>query len=484
MEIFKLFGSILINSDEADKSLAKTGKNAEGLGSKLTKGIGIATKFGVGLAVAATTGATALLGLAVKASATAAAIDDVAQRTNLSAKTLQEFKYAAEESGFSLDTIEGAAKKLTMTMGKYADGNKATVSAFEELGISAVGTNGKLKSTDELFPQIIAKLASMEDITERNALAMEIFGKSAMDMAPLLNEGEKGVTALQEEAHKLGLVMSDESVKAGALFDDTMVKVKLSLGAVVTKIGLEVMPTIQKMLDWIILHMPEIQAIAGKAFDTIAKSIQWVMDNSNWLIPVLGGLVGAFAALKVIEGINVLIGIFNFLLTANPIGIVIIALAALGLGIAAIVTHWKDICEWVQKAWDKLNIWNKTPMSNKSAKVTTTQVTEYKHTGTTTGGLDLSKYGTTYGGGSAFAVGSRYIPYDMNATVHEGEMIVPKSENPYANSGGNVIPKSNQPIIIITQLDGREIARTIVDPMSEELERKRKSSSLAYGGVF
>ena len=40
----------------------------------------------------------------------------------------------------------------------------------------------------------------------------------------------------------------------------------------------------------------------------------------------------------------------------------------------------------------------------------------------------------------AFAIGSRFIPYDMRATVHQGEMIVPKEENPYANSGGKILP--------------------------------------------
>lgn len=39
-----------------------------------------------------------------------------------------------------------------------------------------------------------------------------------------------------------------------------------------------------------------------------------------------------------------------------------------------------------------------------------------------------------------FAIGSRYIPYDMTAQIHKGEMIIPASENPYANSGGRVMP--------------------------------------------
>lgn len=37
-----------------------------------------------------------------------------------------------------------------------------------------------------------------------------------------------------------------------------------------------------------------------------------------------------------------------------------------------------------------------------------------------------------------YAVGSRYVPYDMPAMVHQGEMIIPRSENPYNSSAGSI----------------------------------------------
>lgn len=37
-----------------------------------------------------------------------------------------------------------------------------------------------------------------------------------------------------------------------------------------------------------------------------------------------------------------------------------------------------------------------------------------------------------------YAVGSRYVPYDMPAIVHQGEMIIPRSENPYNASSGSI----------------------------------------------
>lgn len=37
-----------------------------------------------------------------------------------------------------------------------------------------------------------------------------------------------------------------------------------------------------------------------------------------------------------------------------------------------------------------------------------------------------------------YDVGSRYVPYDMPAIVHQGEMIIPRSENPYNASSGSI----------------------------------------------
>lgn len=70
-----------------------------------------------------------------------------------------------------------------------------------------------------------------------------------------------------------------------------------------------------------------------------------------------------------------------------------------------------------------------------------------------------------------FDVGSRYIPQDMVALVHEGEMIVPKSENPYANSSGQIMPestRSSQPLIIqVTLGNGKILAEALLDNIDD-----------------
>lgn len=71
-----------------------------------------------------------------------------------------------------------------------------------------------------------------------------------------------------------------------------------------------------------------------------------------------------------------------------------------------------------------------------------------------------------------FSVGSRYIPYDMPAMVHQGEMIVPKSENPYANSGGSITGgiQAKQPAVINLVLqNGTKIAEYLIDDINNML---------------
>ena len=65
MEIFKLFGSIFVDTTEADKSIENTGKKSEGLGAKLGNVAKTAGKWALGIGTAAVTAATAIGGMAV-----------------------------------------------------------------------------------------------------------------------------------------------------------------------------------------------------------------------------------------------------------------------------------------------------------------------------------------------------------------------------------------------------------------------------------
>lgn len=287
MEIFKLVGSIFIDSEEANKSISKTDEKAGGLGKTLVNGAKTAGKFAIGLGTAAAAGATALVGLANDAAGTADEIDKMSQKMGLSKEGFQEWRYVMGQNGMDISTLNTGMKTLVNQMESAAGGSESASAYFEQLGISIYDANGNLKDQETMLNETIYALADVEDATLKSALATDLFGKAGTEMLPMLNSGSDGMKELTQRSHDLGLIMSDEAVGAGVLLGDTMDDVKQSFGAVVAKIGVEVMPMVQKLLEWVLNHMPEIQVVFKEVFAVVQDVVTVAMDVIKDLMPVL-----------------------------------------------------------------------------------------------------------------------------------------------------------------------------------------------------
>lgn len=288
MEIFKLFGSVFVDTEKANKSLDDTDKKAQGTGKNIGALIGTAAKVGAGVAAGVAAGATALFGLATQAADATSEIKDMADRAGTSAEHFQKLKYAAEMSGMSVEGLEKAMIKQQKAFADANEGAKVQSAAYERLGIDIQ----KVGSSSEAFDLVIAKLAGMTNETERNALANDIFGKSYADLTPLFNEGADGVEALKQKAVDLGLVMSNDAVAAGEEFGDNLETLKQSFGIIATKIGVEVLPIMQGLVDFLMDHMPQIQAVTSKAFDIIGIVVSKAGEIiQTYVIPAFNGFI-------------------------------------------------------------------------------------------------------------------------------------------------------------------------------------------------
>lgn len=278
MEIFKLFGSIFVDSDAADKSIKKTGENAEGFTAKLGNGIKTAAKWGAAVVAAAGVGATALFGLASNAASTADNIDKMSQKIGISREAYQELDFICSQSGTNVDNLKTGLKTLTNQMQSAADGSKTAMSAFEALGLSWNDGTGALKDQETMMWEAMAALQACENQTEKSALAVDLFGKAGTELMPMLNGASGSIEAMKKQAHELGLVLSDDAVDAGVRFTDTIDQAKRSLAAVVTRIGVDVMPAIQTVLDWVIDNMPMIQNVIQTALGAVQRTVGFFSD--------------------------------------------------------------------------------------------------------------------------------------------------------------------------------------------------------------
>lgn len=263
MDIFKLVGSVFIDTNEAENSLSKVDQKAEGTGSKLASMAGTFGKAALGIGAAAVTAGAAVYGLANNAAKTADEIDKGASRMGVSTTYFQELRYAAGQCGIEMSTMEKAAKKL--------------------------------EGTDMNFDEAIASIMALGTEEERSAAAADLFGESiAYQLSPMLEMTGEQFTSLTDRASELGIVMSEDAVNAGVTLGDTMSDVQQSFGAIITTIGAELLPIVQQVLDWILQHMPEIQHAVG----TVIEFIKGLINELTPLIEAITPIVE-----KVFQGI-------------------------------------------------------------------------------------------------------------------------------------------------------------------------------------
>lgn len=224
--------------------------------------------------------------------------------TGISTETLQEYKYMASLLDVDLNTITGSMTKLTKSMSSTQSGSGAAASAFEKLGVSIVDDNGSLRDANSVFDDAIAALGKISNETERDATAMELFGKSAKDLNPIIEASGEKMAALRQEAHDVGYVMSDDTLNAMGEVQDGFDRLGLSAESLKNQIGTSIG---QYMLPYLNDLVSAFQNLAGThdvgAFaDALADIINRLLDD---LVKALPDILNAGSKIiqKLVEGL-------------------------------------------------------------------------------------------------------------------------------------------------------------------------------------
>ena len=224
------------NLNNAKAEMVKTEKQLDSVTSELKQSkinweaVGDVVKkagqaFGTALAAlgtAAVGAATALAGLTVSASNYADDLLTSSAQTRQSTDDLQKYAYAARFIDVEVNTLTKSMGKNIKSMDAARDGSKQYADAYETLGVAVTGANGELRDSNDVYWECIDALGKIENETERDALAMQLFGKSAQELNTVIEAGSEAFKELGNEAEEMGFILSEESVKSLGAFNDKL----------------------------------------------------------------------------------------------------------------------------------------------------------------------------------------------------------------------------------------------------------------------
>ncbi len=283
-----------------------------------------------GISTAAAAVAASIGALTVKSGKWADDINTMSKVYSIGTGELQKYAAAADLVDVDVETIAKSHVKLEKQMMSAAKGTGASAEAFEKLGVSVTDSSGELRKGDDVWNDVIKALGSMENETERDAVAMQLMGKSAAELNPLIEDGGETYKQVADTMKKYKLNFIDQKTLDQAnQFNDAIDTMKM-VGMVAfqqlgTQLAAYLAPMMQKLVDLV----GQLAAWFSNLSPSTQAAIAAIAGIVAVIAPLLIGLGKISFAISSIMSLMATVGPMLAGLAAGPVAIVIAAIAAL-----------------------------------------------------------------------------------------------------------------------------------------------------------
>lgn len=329
----KDFGSVTAQQiAAAGKDVQDFGNKVSNVGQKLTP-----------ISAAAGGLAAGLVGLGYKSVTTADDLNTLSKQTGISTDNLQKMKYASDLVDVSVEDISGAFTKMKKGMAGSSD-------KFDELGVSVKNADGSMRDSESVFYDTLQALSDIKNETERDQAAYEIFGKSADQLAGIIDDGGAALKEYGQQAEDLGLIMSGDTLNSLNEINDAIDTGKAQIGAAASELGATVAESLIPLIEPITSGIQRITEFMQGLEPAQAQVILGVLAAIAALAPLVMAIGSVISAVGTIMTLApAIMGVLGAIL--SPIGLVVAAVVGLGI---VIYKNWDSIKEWTQSLFEKI----------------------------------------------------------------------------------------------------------------------------------
>ena len=307
MEIFRLFGSVMVDTNKADESLSKTDKKASSIGQTLANGIGTAAKWSAKIVAGAAAATTAVAGLA---STTVASYADYEQLVGgvetlfgESADTVQKYaENAFKTAGMTANQYMETVTSFSASLLQGLNGDTAKAAEVADMAITDMSDNANKMGTDIASIQNAYNGFAKQNYTMLDNLKLG-YGGTKSEMERLLADASKlagveyDISNLNDVYEAIHVVQTEMGItgttakEATSTISGSIGMIKAKFEDFKTKIGSAIAPVVQSFLSMVIDNLPTIEGLIEQVIPVISDLMTTLlppaMEFTKALLPVL-----------------------------------------------------------------------------------------------------------------------------------------------------------------------------------------------------
>ena len=300
------------------------------------------------------------------------------RQLGIGVEALQEFRFAADRSGISVQMFDSSLERFVKRTGEAAQGTGDAARVLKFLGVDLHDANDEMRSTEDLLLEVLDKINGLADEQTKSAAAAAIFGREGLKMVNLAAEGADGIQALRDEARHFG-VASEETARKSENFIDAVTNLNQSILGLKDAVAGDLLPAVtglmKELTEWLVINrdlaapqivrfvrefgaaLSSLAGYAASAFGVLERIANFFDSWVPIIVAAVGVIAGPFVA-AVVGLAGSLLGVLvpaikavSAALLANPI----VAIAALlAAGAVLVIRNWDDVANFFSRLGGKL----------------------------------------------------------------------------------------------------------------------------------